>query len=78
MKQINRYQILDQLGSGGMALVYRAYDPHFKREVAIKVMASYFLNNPQFRQRFSNEAQVIAALQHPGIVPVYDFGEENG
>ncbi|MGB0385290.1 MAG: serine/threonine-protein kinase, partial [Ardenticatenaceae bacterium] len=78
MNQINRYQILAPLGRGGMALVYRAYDPHFKREVAIKVIASHFSHDPEFRQRFSNEAQVIALLQHPAIVPVYDFGEENG
>lgn len=78
MNQINRYQITAQLGHGGMAVVYRAYDPQFKREVAIKVMATHFLHDPQFRQRFQREAQVIARLQHPAIVPVYDFGEQNG
>lgn len=78
MNKIGRYQIHGQLGGGGMAVVYRAYDPPFRREVAIKVMASHFLHDPQFRQRFQREAQVIAALQHPAIVPVYDFGEQNG
>lgn len=78
MNQIGRYQILGQLGDGGMAVIYRAYDPHFKREVAIKVIKAHFLHDPQFHQRFSREAQVIAMLQHPAIVPVYDFGAQNG
>ncbi|MGB0386943.1 MAG: protein kinase domain-containing protein [Ardenticatenaceae bacterium] len=78
MNQIGRYQIVGELGGGGMALVYHAYDPHFKRDVAIKVIAARFSQEPQFRQRFEREAQVIASLQHPAIVPVYDFGEENG
>jgi len=78
MNQFGRYQILDQLDSGGMGIIYRAYDPRFKREVAIKVMVSYFSHDPQWRQRFEREAQVVASLQHPAIVPVYDFGEENG
>lgn len=78
MNQLNRYQIIGQIGSGAMAVVYRAYDPQFKREVAIKVMSSRTLHDSQFRQRFEREAQVMAGLQHPAIVPVYDFGEENG
>jgi serine/threonine-protein kinase len=60
-----------------MATVYRAYDPRFKREIAIKLLPREFLHDPTFRARFEREAQTIAALEHPAIVPVYDYGEEN-
>ena len=61
-----------------MATVYRAYAPRFGRDVAIKVLPPEFLHDPDFRARFEREAHIIAALEHPGIVPVYDFGEEAG
>lgn len=61
-----------------MATVYRAYDPLFEREVAIKVLPPEFLHDPQFRTRFEREAKIIAALEHPAIVPVYDVGESDG
>src|SRR5512136_2820306 len=77
-QKIGRYEVKGELGRGGMASVYRAYDPRFKREVAIKVLPPEFLHDPQFRARFEREAQTIAALEHPAIVPVYDFGEEEG
>ncbi|GIK58996.1 MAG: protein kinase [Chloroflexi bacterium] len=74
-----RYEIKEQLGRGGMASVFRAYDPRFKRDVAVKVLPRELLrDDPQFRARFEREAETIAALEHPAIVPVYDFGEENG
>jgi WD40 repeat protein len=74
-----RYEIKEQLGRGGMASVFRAYDPRFKRDVAVKVLPrELLLDDPQFRARFEREAETIAALEHPAIVPVYDFGEENG
>lgn len=59
-----------------MATVYHAYDPRFERDVAIKVLPREFLHDPQFRARFEREAKMIALLEHPAIVPVYDFGEE--
>jgi len=74
--QIGRYLIKNELGRGGMATVYFAHDPRFKRDVAIKVLPAQFLGDPIFRTRFEREAQMIAALEHPAIVPVYDFGEE--
>jgi serine/threonine-protein kinase len=73
---IGRYQIKSELGRGGMATVFRAYDPRFEREVAIKVLPAQFLHDPTFRARFEREAKTIAALEHPAIVPVYDFGEQ--
>lgn len=75
---IGRYEIIGELGRGGMATVFRGFDPRFKREVAIKVLPREFLHDPTFRARFEREAQTIAALEHPAIVPVYDFGEEDG
>ncbi len=60
-----------------MATVYRGYDPRFKREVAVKILPPEFLHASTFRARFEREAQTIAGLEHPAIVPVYDYGEEN-
>ena len=78
MATIGRFQIKRELGRGGMAIVYLAFDSRFNRDVAIKVLPREFLYDPQFRARFEREAQVIAALEDPAIVPVYDFGEEAG
>ncbi|RMH47469.1 MAG: serine/threonine protein kinase [Gammaproteobacteria bacterium] len=78
MQTFGRYEILEELGKGGMAVVYRALDPRFKREVALKVLPRTLLHDDQFRARFEREAQVIAQLEHPAIVPVYDFGEQDG
>src|SRR4030065_223485 len=77
-EKIGRYVIKSELGRGGMATVYHAYDPSFERDVAIKVLPSAFLHDPQFRVRFEREAKMIALLEHPAIVPVYDFGEQDG
>jgi serine/threonine protein kinase len=74
-EKIGRYQIESELGRGGMAVVYLATDPFMSREVAIKVLPRQFTFDPQFRARFQREAQVIAKLDHPAIVPVFDFGE---
>jgi serine/threonine-protein kinase len=73
-----RYEIRAEIGRGGMATVYRAHDPRFGRDVAIKVLPREFLHDPRFRARFGREAKAIAALEHPNIVPVYDYGEEDG
>ena len=77
-EKIDRYEVIGELGRGGMATVYRAHDPRFQREVAIKVLPREFLHDPTFKARFEREAHTIAALEHPAIVPVYDFGEQNG
>ncbi|GAB4499418.1 MAG: hypothetical protein OHK0052_14400 [Anaerolineales bacterium] len=77
-ENVGRYQIRKELGRGGMATVYSAYDPLFEREVAIKFLPREFLHNPQFRARFEREAKAVAALEHSAIVPVYDFGEQDG
>jgi len=77
-ERIGRYKIKGELGRGGMATVFHGFDTRFKREVAIKVLPREFLHDPAFRARFEREAQTIASLEHPAIVPVYDFGEEDG
>jgi tRNA A-37 threonylcarbamoyl transferase component Bud32 len=76
--KIGRYEILREIGHGGMAAVYLARDPNFQREVAVKVMLRDTVDNPTLFERFLREARTIASLEHPAIVPVYDFGEEDG
>jgi serine/threonine-protein kinase len=71
---IGRYEVIEELGQGGMAMVYLARDPYIKRQVAVKVLPRQFTFDPEFRGRFQREAEVIAALEHGSIVPVYDFG----
>ncbi|GJM41159.1 MAG: hypothetical protein DHS20C20_14410 [Ardenticatenaceae bacterium] len=77
-KKYGRYQIESELGRGGMAIVYLAHDPHFGRKVALKVMSRALRDDPTFRGRFEREARIIATLEHPAIVPVYDYGEADG
>lgn len=76
--KFGRYEIVEELRRGGMATVYRAYDPHFERDVALKVLPRQLLHEATFEERFKREAKMIAALEHPTIVPVHDFGEEDG
>lgn len=75
-KQIAGYQITKELARGGMGVVFQAYDPNFERKVAVKVLLKHFRNKPSFRARFEEEARMVAELEHPAIVPVYDLGEE--
>ena len=77
-QQIGRYQIIRFLGEGGMARVYLAHDPEFGRDVAVKVLPVQLAGDEQFLERFRREARTIAALEHPAIVPVYDFGQDAG
>jgi serine/threonine protein kinase len=76
-RKFNRYEILAELGVGGMATVYRAYDPLFEREVALKVLKPELLEDPELRERFTRETKIIAKLEHAAIVPVYDVGHDN-
>ena len=76
--QIGRYQIKAELGHGGMSVVYLAHDPVIGRDVAIKVLLSNLSSQPAARARFEREARIVAALEHPAIVPIYDFGEQDG
>ena len=77
-RTLGRYQLLDQIGQGGMATVYKAYDPAQDRYVALKVLSPALAQQEQFIQRFRREASVVVQLRHPHIVPVENFGEEGG
>jgi serine/threonine protein kinase len=75
---LNRYQITRLLGEGGMGAVYRANDATLQREVAIKVMHDNFAHQKDFQERFLQEARTAARMNHPGIVQVFDFGQDQG
>ena len=77
-RTLGPYHILAEIGHGGMSNVYRASQPSVGREVAIKVLPVHFLQDRTFLERFNREIRVIARLQHPRILPVYDSGEEQG
>src|SRR6266508_16998 len=74
--QLGQYQLIEAIGHGGMATVYKAYQESLDRYVAVKVLLSN--RDPQFAARFKREARAIAALQHHNILPVYDYGEQEG
>jgi len=75
--KFSRYEIREEVGRGGMATVFRAYDPLFEREVALKILKRDLLDDPQVRERFERETKIIAKLEHSAIVPVYDVGRDN-
>lgn len=73
----NRYQLLEPIGSGGTAVVFKAYDKMLERPVAIKILREDYATDPEFLDRFKQEAKAAANLSHPNIVTVYDFGFDN-
>lgn len=75
---MGQYQILDELGRGGMAIVYKAWQPSLRRYVALKVLLPYLGNDPEFIQRFQQEGIVAANLSHPHIVTIYEVGQHEG
>jgi len=77
-KQFGAYQIIAQCGQGGMATVYKAYQPSMDRYVALKVLPRFHSSDPEFIGRFEQEAKALAKLQHPHILPVFDYGESEG
>ena len=77
-KTIGNYQIVEELGRGGMAVVYRAYQPSLNRHVAIKILPPQLAFDPQFVDRFLREARAAANLRHPNIVVIHDVGREPG
>ena len=75
---LGRYRVIEQLGRGGMATVFRCHDPNLDRHVAVKVLPSFHTEDPTFTGRFTQEAQTVAKLNHPNILQIYDFGEDKG
>lgn len=76
--RIGRFRIVEQLGQGGMGVVYRAMEENLGREVALKVIAPLFAHDPEFRERFTREARAQASLESAHVVAVYAHGEEDG
>ncbi len=72
------YRIVEQTGRGGMATVYKAYQPALSRNVAIKVLPPHLAEDEGFRERFRAEATTVAKLRHSNILTVFDFGEQDG
>jgi putative two-component system response regulator len=72
------YRVIERIGRGGMASVYRAYHPGLDRFVAIKILPDFFADDPGYRERFQQEARSVARLKHPNILEVFDFGYEDG
>lgn len=74
-ENVGPYRIIEQLGQGGMATVFKAYHASLDRYVAIKALHPAFSEDPSFEARFRREARVVAKLEHPNIVPIYDYAE---
>jgi serine/threonine protein kinase len=77
-KQLGPYRILERLGEGGMATVFLAYQASVDREIALKVLPRQLAADANFLGRFEQEARLVAHLQHPHILPVFDYGESDG
>ena len=75
---IRGYELREKIGEGGFGAVYRAFQPSVGREVAIKVILPKYANHPDFIRRFETEAQLVARLEHPFIIPLYDYWREPG
>ena len=74
--RLGPYEVLSQLGAGGMGEVYKALDPKLDRQVALKVLPPSLAQNPDLLARFEREAKAVAALHHPNVLGIYDFGRE--
>ncbi|MBO0810331.1 MAG: serine/threonine protein kinase, partial [Actinobacteria bacterium] len=72
------YRLDEEIGRGGMAVVYRAYDPRLERHVALKLLAPELARDEAFRQRFIRESRAAAAVDHPNIIPIFEAGEASG
>ena len=75
---LGRYRIVDTIGSGGMGVVYRAYDPTLDRDVALKLLHAQALDSEAARNRFLREARALSHLNHPHICTIYEIGEADG
>jgi tRNA A-37 threonylcarbamoyl transferase component Bud32 len=76
--QLGQYRIVEQIGQGGMATVYKALQPALNRYVAIKVLPAFRAEDPEYLERFRREAQTVSRLRHPSILAIFDYGEQDG
>ena len=77
-KTLGHYRILEKLGEGGMGVVYKAQDLHLDRSVALKILPSEKLADPERKQRFTQEAKAASALNHPNIITIHDITSDGG
>jgi ligand-binding sensor domain-containing protein/tRNA A-37 threonylcarbamoyl transferase component Bud32 len=77
-KRLGAYQLIEQIGQGGMATIFKSYQPSMDRYVAVKILPSHFTQDETFSARFMQEARTLARLEHPHILPVHDYGEQDG
>lgn len=77
-KTLSHYRLLEKIGEGGMGVVWKAHDQHLDRDVAIKVLSTGGTLDPTTRQRFRQEAHVLARLSHPGVATIFDFAAQDG
>src|SRR5688572_30267765 len=75
LPELVKYELLEEIGHGGMATVYRARDRRLGREIAIKIIHRHLRDNPEVAQRFAREATAVAKLRHPNIVEVHDVSD---
>ncbi len=76
-KSLGQFRIVERIGAGGMAMVFKAYQPTLDRYIAIKVLPAHYARDPVFIKRFVQEARSVAKLAHPNIVQIHDFGEQD-
>ncbi len=76
-RSLGQFRIVERIGAGGMATVFKAYQPNLDRYVAIKVLPAYHARDPVFVKRFTQEARAVARLVHPNILQIHDFGEQD-
>jgi serine/threonine protein kinase len=77
-QNFDRYQIISKCGSGGMAAVYKAFDPQRQQQVALKVLMREFMQDPEFRARFKREIDIHSSFKHEAVVPIYGYGQYQG
>jgi serine/threonine protein kinase len=75
---LGHYRILEEIGHGGMGVVFRAHDERLKREVAVKILPSRVFTSESARKRFQREARVLAKLNHSNVAMAFDYGQEDG
>src|SRR5262249_57790398 len=78
IEKLGKYQVIEQVGRGGMGVVYKANDPLLNRVVALKVISETVGESDELRARFFREAKACAQLSHPNIITIYDLGEDAG